>query len=179
MLKRFNSDEITPRIVKTKIIIENSIFIPDGSEDDTIILVNKDGLYLHFKVSSIPVQGRNAHGVKTSFNDGSSVRMALTNSNVNSFVVLMESKILSEGYVYIIPIEKIKIGNRCNTLKKLFDFKDFICSGIGTIDLTLKDQISLFISDDSTIGLKTNNFKNIKSPRKISCKAFDIVTLTI
>jgi len=179
MIKRFATEEIGTRVTQSKSIVENSIFVPNSMSEGTIILVNSKGEYLHIKISSVPIQSKNAIGVKTSFSSGKNVRMSITDENVNSFMVLMENTKLSEGYVYLIPISSIKTGSRTSNLKKLYNFQDFVCNGIGCLDINLKDQIALFISDNSTIGLKTTNFRNIDSPRKINCKAFDIITLTI
>lgn len=180
MLKRFGIEgEVTNRTVQTKTVIENCIFVPDSMWDKQLMLVNNKGEYLYIPLSSIPVQGRTAQGVSSSFDSGVSVRMTIVDGVSNNFAVLLENTKISEGYVYTIPISELKVGNRNNKLKKLFDFPEFKCNGIGCLDIDVKDQIALFISDCSTIGLKTTNFRNLDSPRKISCKAFDILTLTI
>lgn len=178
MLKRFDIESLSSRISQSGVIVENCIFVPDKLNNSSIILINNDNEYLHIKISDIPIQGKTAQGVKTSFQNGN-LKMSLVDDNVNNFVIFMENTKLSEGYVFVRPIEEIKIGSRTNKPKKFHDFPDFICNGIGCIDLNLKDQIGLFISDSGTSSLKLINLRNLKSPRKINCKAFDMINLSL
>lgn len=178
LLKRFETNTLSSRVSQSGAIIENCIFIPEKLNNSFILFINKNNEYLYIKISDIPIHGRTAQGVKTSFTNGD-VKMTLVDDSINNFVTLMENTKLSEGYVFVRPIEEIKLGTRTTKLKKFHDFPDFICNGIGSINLDLKDQIGLFISDNGTSSLKLINLRNLKSPRKISCKAFDLITLSL
>lgn len=179
MIKRFNPNTLTSRITQINTIVENCIFIPENMNNSTLILLNKQGEYLYIRISDIPIQGKNSHGVKTSFKDGQ-VKMSYVDNDEDGVVILMENTKLSQGFVYTITLEKLKLGNRTNKLKKMHNFQDFICNGVKTINYQLlKDQIGLFISDIATSSLKMNNLKNLNSPRKISCKAFDLIVLSV
>lgn len=177
-LKRFELDSLTTRMSNTTTIVENCIFIPNGSEDKTVILVNESGDSLNIKVSDVPVKGRTSQGVMSSFTSGKGVHMALSGNN-SHYVILLENTKLGDGYAITQQIDELKVMSRTNKLKKLYGFPDFKCLGISVVDLTIKDQIGLFISENSTSSLKVTNLRNLKVPRKINCKAFDFIGIEV
>ena len=177
-LKRFELDTLTTRISNTSTVVLNCLFIPDGSEDDTVILVNESGEYLNIKVSDVPVKGRTSQGVMSSFASGKGVHMALAKNN-SHFVILLENTKLGDGYAITQQIDEVKVMSRTNKPKKLYNFPDFKCLGISVVDLNIKDQVGLFISESSTTSLKVANLKNLKVPRKINCKAFDFIAIEV
>jgi len=178
-LKRFELDSITSRIVNITTVVEDCVFIPDGNEDKTILLVNKNGESLHIKVGDIPSKGRTSQGVMSSFTSGKGVKLEYSGSN-SHFVLLLENTKLKDAYVYIQPISEIKVMSRTNKLKKIFDFYEFECLGVSAVDMAVKDQLGIFISDNSTTSLKVSNLKNLNSPRKINCtKAFDFISIEL
>jgi hypothetical protein len=162
----------------TTTIVENCIFIPNGSEDKTVILVNESGDSLNIKVSDVPVKGRTSQGVMSSFTSGKGIHMALSGNN-SHYVILLENTKLGDGYAITQQIDELKVMGRTNKLKKLYGFPDFKCLGISVVDLTIKDQIGLFISENSTSSLKVTNLRNLKVPRKINCKAFDFIGIEV
>jgi len=175
-IKRFETDSITNRMTNLSTVVENCIFIPDGIEDKSMILVNEVGEFINIPISEITVKGRTAGGVLSSFKSGKNIHMAISGNN-SHYVLLLEGKKLGDGFAYTQEISNIKIGTRTTKLRKLLPFDDFKFLGIGSVDLNIKDQIGLFISDNSTVSLKISNLKNLKSPRKINCKAFDFIPI--
>ena len=178
-LKRFETDSLTNRTSNTTTIIENCIYIPENHEDNSIIFVNDEGEYLNIKVSDVPVKGRTSQGVLSSFKSGRNVHMALSENDSSHYVILLQSLKLNEGYVYTQLISDLKIMSRTNKLKKLYQFPDFKCNGVSIVDLNIKDQLGLFISEDSTSSLKIINLKNLKAPRKINLKAFNFIGIEV
>ena len=178
-LKRFELDALTSRIVNITTPIENCIFIPEGSEDKTVILVNQSGEYLNIKVSEVPTKGRTSQGVLSSFTSGKGVSMALSDGKSSHYVILLENTKLNDGYVLTQQIDELKVMSRTNKLKKLYQFDNFKCLGINIVDLTIKDQLGLFISENSTTSLKVTNLRNLNSPRKINIKAIDFIGIEI
>jgi DNA gyrase/topoisomerase IV subunit A len=183
-LKRFSLENLTNRNVNTTTTIENCVFVPDGYEDSSILLVNKDGLCSRIKVSDVPLKGRTSQGVLSSYDSGVGIHMTFLKSikgvcENSHYVILLENKKLGDGYVYARDIEDIKVGSRSAKLKKLFDFNDFTCTGISSVNLGIKEQVGLFISENSTSSLKTSNLKNLKTPRKINCRAFDFIGIEV
>lgn len=179
LLKRFDLDSMTSRVVNIGSIVENCIFVPeDCLKDSTIVLVNNNGEYLHIKTADIPLQGRSAQGVKTSFNGGIGVHMTLANKSFTHFVMLLEHTKLSDGFVFIRPIDEIPVTSKTAKLRLIHSYKDFKCNGMSTLDINMKDQLGLFISESSTMSLKISNLRNLKEPRKISCKAIDLIVIT-
>lgn len=179
MLKRFRLQGLSNRTVKISTIVENSIFVADEYEDSNLLLVNSEGEYIYIKISDIPLTNRGSKGVKSSFNSGIGVRMTVDGKNNSHFVILMENIKLGAGFTYTRQIDEFKVMGRTNKPKRIYKFPDYKCLGVGTVDLSLQNQIGLFISESSTIGLKITNLRNLKSPRKISCKAFDFIPIEI
>ena len=177
-LKRFELSSLTNRNVNIATVIENCVFVPNGQEDSTILLTNDEGQCLRIKVSEVPVKGRTSQGVMSSFKSGVGVKMALVRDD-SHYVILLENKKLGDGYAFTREIADIGVGSRTSKLKKLYDFNDFKCTGISTVDLSVKEQVGLFISENSTSSLKTSNLKNLKTPRKINCRAFDFIGIEV
>lgn len=178
-IKQFNpEDSITVRPSNSGMIVKNCIFVPDKNKDDTVLFVNENGEYLHIKISDVPLLGKTAKGVMTSFNNGN-IRMTIVDDSKTHIVVLMKNELLNTGFVYTIDKTEIKLMNRINKPKNLHQFKDFKCTGISDVDLNIKAQIGLFISENSTMSLKITNLRRLKEPRKISCIAFDFIPIEI
>jgi len=178
-IKRFDPESITTRASCSGITVKNCIYIPNKNEDDSILMVNKSGNYSYIKIKDVPILGKSAKGVMSNFESGKGVHITVVDDKNSHIVVLMSNETINSGFVYTVDKNDLKLMNRTNKLKKLYNFDNFNCSGISVIDMNIKDQIGLFISDKSTMSLKISNLKNLKEPRKISCIAFDFIPIQI
>jgi len=178
-LKRLESETITNRISNTNTIIENCIFVREEDSDKFILFTNEKGEYQYIKITDIPIKGKTAGGVQSGFSSGSGVHMTLVDPiKYNHLVVLLDSKLVG-GCVYTVKISDIPQMNRTNKLKKLYLFEGYTCTGVGVVDLQIRDQLGIFISETGTSSLKTINLRNLNTPRKITSKAFDFIGIDV
>lgn len=143
-------------------IIRNDV--NDERIDCLIIgMTSKGAGYLVVPVEDIPLLGRAASGVKTSFEDqNNKVYMSLidigSSNEMSRFFVGTEDP-EGQGYIHSLPIESLKITGRTNKPKQLPLPKDQIISGliIGNVD-NREESVYMF-GKSSSASLSVNNFK--------------------
>lgn len=119
--------------------------------------------YLVVPLDDIPLLGRSASGVKTSFEDPTNnVYISLidigSSTEMSRFFIGTEDS-EGQGYIHGLPIDSVKITGRTNKPKQLPLPKDQKISGlfIGNVD-NREENVYMFGKSSST-SLSVNNFK--------------------
>ena len=143
-------------------IIRNDI---DDERIDCLIvgMTSKGAGYLVVPLDDIPVLGRAASGVKTSFEcESNKIFISLidigSSTEMSRFFVGTEDS-EGQGYIHGLPIDSLKITGRTNKPKQLTLPKDQTVSGliIGGVD-NREENVYMFGKSSST-SLSVNNFK--------------------
>jgi hypothetical protein len=129
---------------------------------DAVLFTGSNGDYCVLPPEEIPVLGRNASGVKTSFEQ--ETQLYITTLSPEKEIVLFSSNDDRDGQNYIEArsTDQFAVGKRSNKLKLLGYPEHFKITSVSNISAQNKDGTIVLIGRNSTTTLKPQYFKFFK-----------------
>jgi len=178
MLKRFDPKEIKSKSVSIDTVIESCIFVPRSHDGDMLMLLDEDGGYRYFPLEEIRETGRSSQGIMSGF-ETSNLRMTVIDKEATHVVVMVES-MNGEGLCYSIDIETISTTTRTTKLRKIIDFDQCKFSGIGSLNLNIKELLVIYFTRGLVTTCTGRVLKGMKTLRKLgSNKAFGLINVEL
>jgi DNA gyrase/topoisomerase IV subunit A len=177
-VKRFDPKEVKAKNVNIGTVVESCLFVPKSQDDQMLILMDEKGFYRYFELSEVRETGRTSQGITTGFDNGD-LRMAVTSKDSTHAVIMVEN-FNGEGLCHSIELEAINKTTRTSKLKKIFPLEAYNFSGIGVVNLNVKDQIIVFYTKSLIATCSGRALKNMKSLRKLSSnKSFGLMDVIL
>ena len=114
--------------------------------------------YHLLNVTDIPELGRSASGVNSAFDNGN-IQLLILKPSDATIAGLFRNDTGDEGYVMTYDIDTFVQTKRINKPKTIMKTDKYKITGIGTIDMSLKEAVAIFIGDRSTFSLHSRNFR--------------------
>ena len=178
MIKRFDPKEIKSKSVNIGTVIETCIFVPTSQEDQKLLMINESGEYRYYPLSEIRETGRSSQGVMSGFNE-SNLRLAISDKDSTHVVVTVEGS-LGDGMCYSVDLESINTTTRTTKLRRIVDIDGCKFSGVGFVNLNIKEQLIVFYTKGLITSSSGRVLKNMKDLRKLGAnKAFGIMSIEL
>lgn len=167
-LKRFKASEITgKRILNCGEPIKDIITVP-SSNFNAILIVDKNGTYNLTYIDEVPLQSRNASGVKSAFEETTSKErdkfLAIVNTDETEgdtyrAMVAVVDTATEQNYMYTIPV--IDMHNTSRTAKpKLLGLPvNYQVTSVDVYNIGNKDDQVTMIGKSNSSTLSVTNFK--------------------
>jgi len=165
LIKRFDPKEIRSKNVNIDTVVEKCIFVPKDQGDNMLLLIDENGHYRYFPLDDIRETGRNSQGVMSGF-DKAHLKIAVVDKEATHAVVMLENG-NGEGLCYSVELEKIDTTTRSTKLRKIAKLDDVKFSGVGTLNLNVKEMLVVFLTRSLIASCSGRVLRGMKTLRRL------------